>query len=266
MVGSIGDGRTREKECWSADVLRREELSGKHDVINRGDKEKRAASAAPVVVRKPEEATVSPPLKARKFERYVDDVPRGGEWTEHLLKIPEGVVREVLGGSDRGYDLPEGTPKEPEIRIGWAKIGTGEMVEEEMLNWIFTVPYPYVLAEEVAVRPQLKKETLEATDVVGFGHESDGRESEAKEFGARSEAGSLGESAEGYRPAKTRWDKTQAKYERRVLNDFRYQMQTSNPERVAFVDMEFMEMSGFCQEGIGAERRMIWDGVFNEQT
>ena len=53
-------------------------------------------------------------------------------------------------------------------------------------------------------------------------------------------------------------------YERRVLNDFRYQMQTSNPERVAFVDMEFMEMSGFCREGIGAERRMIRDGVFNE--
>ena len=43
-------------------------------------------------------------------------------------------------------------------------------------------------------------------------------------------------------------------------------MQTSNPERVAFVDMEFMEMSGFCREGIGAERRMIRDGVFNEQT
>ena len=71
---------------------------------------------------------------------------------------------------------------------------------------------------------------------------------------------------EGYRTAKTRWEKTQAKYERRVLNDFRYQMQTSNPERVAFVDMEFMEMSGFFREGIGAERRMMRDGVFNEQT
>ena len=43
-------------------------------------------------------------------------------------------------------------------------------------------------------------------------------------------------------------------------------MQTSDPERVAFVDMEFIEMSGFCQSGIGAERRMILDGVFNEQT
>ena len=43
-------------------------------------------------------------------------------------------------------------------------------------------------------------------------------------------------------------------------------MQTSNPERVAFVDMEFMEMSGFCLEGMGAERRMIRDGVFNERT
>ena len=134
-------------------------------------------------------------------------------------------------------------------RIGWAMIGSGEVVEEELLNGIFTVPYPYVRAEEVAVRPQLKKEMLETTEVVGFGYESDGRESEAKELGARSEAGSLGESVEGYRPAKTRWEKTQAKYEKRVLNDFRYQMQTSNPERVAFVDMEFMDMPGFCRDG-----------------
>ena len=43
-------------------------------------------------------------------------------------------------------------------------------------------------------------------------------------------------------------------------------MQTSNPERVAFVDMEFMKMSGFCREGMGAERRSIRDCVFNEQT
>ena len=86
------------------------------------------------------------------------------------------------------------------------------------------------------------------------------------EVGAKSEDGSLGESVEGYHTAKTRWEKAQAKYERRVLNDFRYQMQTSNPERVAFVDMEFMEMSGCFREGIGAERRMIRDGVFNEQT
>ena len=71
---------------------------------------------------------------------------------------------------------------------------------------------------------------------------------------------------EGYRTANTRWEKTQAKYERRVLNDFGYQMQTSNPEQVVFVDMEFMEMSGFCLESIGAESRMIRDGVFNEQT
>ena len=52
----------------------------------------------------------------------------------------------------------------------------------------------------------------------------------------------------------------------RVLYDFRYQMQTWNQERVAFVDMKFMEMSGFCREGIGGERWMIRDGVFNEQT
>ena len=50
--------------------------------------------------------------------------------------------------------------------------------------------------------------------------------------------------AGGFQKQKTRWEKAQAKYEKRALHDFRYQMQTSNPERVAFVDMEFMEMSG----------------------
>ena len=105
-----------------------------------------------MAVRKPEEAAASPTLKTRKFEKFVDDVPRGGEGNEHLLKIPEGAVREVLGGSDRGYDLPEGTPKELEMRIGWAKIGSGEVVEEEVLNGTFTVPYPYVNAVEVTAR------------------------------------------------------------------------------------------------------------------
>ena len=76
------------------------------------DKEKRAASAAPVAGRKPEDTSVSPPLKARKFERFVYEVARDGEGTEHLLKIPEAAVMEVLGGSDRGYDQPDGTPKE----------------------------------------------------------------------------------------------------------------------------------------------------------
>ena len=85
----------------------------------------------------------------------MDDVPRWGDGTEHLLKIPEGAVREVLGGCDRGYDLPERTPKELEMRIGWAKVGNGEVIEEELLNGTFTVPYPYVKAEEVAARPQL---------------------------------------------------------------------------------------------------------------
>ena len=42
-------------------------------------------------------------------------------------------------------------------------------------------------------------------------------------------------------------------------------MQTGNQERIAFVDMEFMEMSGFCRDGIGGERRTIRNGVFNEQ-
>ena len=51
-----------------------------------------------------------------------------------------------------------------------------------------------------------------------------------------------------------------------VLHDFRYQMQTGNQKRVAFVEMEFMEMSGFCRECMGAEMRIIRDGVFNEQT
>ena len=120
------------------------------------------------------------------------------------MKIPEGSVREVLGGSDRGYDLPEGTPRELEMQIGWAKIGGGEVVEEEVLNGTFMVPYPYVKAEEVAARPQLRKETLEATDVVGFGYESDGRESEAKEFDVMSEGSS---EAGGFHTQKTRWEK-----------------------------------------------------------
>ena len=119
--GGEGQQRGRAKEM--------EEPSGKHEVVKRGDKEKRAASAAPVTGRKPEEATVSPPLKARKFERYVDDVPRGGDGTEIFLKIPEGAVREVLGGCDPGYDLPEGTSNELEMRIEWAKIGSGEVLE-----------------------------------------------------------------------------------------------------------------------------------------
>ena len=92
------------------------------------------------------------------------------------------------------------------------------------------------------------------------------RESEAKEFGAMSETGSSVESEDGYQPAKTRWEKVQAKHERMALNDFRYQMQTGNTESVAFVDMEFMEMSGFCRDSIGGDSRTILDGVFNEQT
>ena len=71
-------------------------------MVKRADKEKRAASAAPVTGRKPDDATVSPPLNTRKCKSFVDEVARGGEGTEHLLKIPEAVVREVLGGSDRG--------------------------------------------------------------------------------------------------------------------------------------------------------------------
>ena len=115
----------------------------------------------------------------------------------------------------------------------------------------------------MAARPQLRKETLEATEVVGFGYESDGRESEAKEFELWSEGSS---EAGGFQRQKTRWEKAQAKYEKRALHDFRYQMQTSNPERVAFVDMEFLEISGFCRDGVGGERSTKRDGVYNEQT
>ena len=110
-------------------------------MLKRGDKEKRVASAAPAAGRKPDEAAVSPLLKARKFEKFVDDVPRGGEGTEHLLKVLEVAVREFLGDCDHGYDLSDGTSKELEMRIGWAKIGSGEVVEEEVLNWVFEVPY-----------------------------------------------------------------------------------------------------------------------------
>ena len=149
------------------------------------------------------------------------------------------------------------------MRIEWVKINEKAEVEEEVLNGLFVVPYPYVKAEEVAARPHLRKETLEATEVVGFGYESDERAREAKKFGARSDVGSDDESAEGYQSAKTLSYNVQAKYEKRVLNDFRYQMQTGNQERVAFVDMEFMEVSGFCRDDIGGEKKMIWDGVFN---
>ena len=46
-------------------------------MVKSGDKEKRAASAAPVAGRTPEEAAASPPLKRRKFEKFVDDVEKG---------------------------------------------------------------------------------------------------------------------------------------------------------------------------------------------
>ena len=91
-------GRKDESEWITARgrTMERGESSGKHEVVKRGDKEKLAVSAAPVAGKRSEEATVSPQLKTRKFDRYVDDVPRGGDGTEHLLKIPEGAVREVL--------------------------------------------------------------------------------------------------------------------------------------------------------------------------
>ena len=85
---------------------------------------------------------------------------------------------------------------------------------------------------------------------MGFGYESDGRESEAKEFGVRLEGGSVGESAEGYQTAKTRWEKAQAKYERRVLHDFRYQMQTGNHERMAFVTWSLWRCRDFVWKAL----------------
>ena len=80
-------GRKDEEEGVPARGLakEREESSGKHEVVKTVDKEKRAASTAPVAGRKPEEAAVSPPLKARKFEKFVDDVPKVGEGTEYCL-------------------------------------------------------------------------------------------------------------------------------------------------------------------------------------
>ena len=108
---------------------------------------------------------------------------------------------------------------------------------------------------------------LETTEVVGFGYESDGRDGEAKEFGTKSEAGTVAEpEEEGYQTTRTRLEKVQAKFEKRVLSDFRYQMQTGNQERVAFVDVEFMKMSGFCRDCIGWEKKTIRDGVSNEHT
>ena len=91
--------------------------------------------------------------------------------TEHLLKIPEGVVREVLSVNDLGYELPDGTAKELEMRIGWAKINEKAEIDEEVLNGLFAVLYPYVMTGEVVARPHLRKELLETTEVVGFGYE-----------------------------------------------------------------------------------------------
>ena len=137
------------------------------------------------------------------------------------------------------------------MSVCWAKINDNMEVDEEVLNWRFAVPYPYVNAGKVVARPHLRKELLEPTEVVGFDYKRDGRDSEATKFGTKSEAGTVaGPDEEGYQPSKTRWEKIQAKFEKRVLRDYRYQMQTRNQERVAFVDMEFMEMSGFCRDGI----------------
>ena len=106
-----------EKVPTRGRAMERGEPSGKHEVVKRGDKEKRAVSAAPVAGRKPEEADVSPPLKTRKFEKLVDEVPRGGDGTEHLLKIPEGVVGEALA--------PVGVPPHDRV-LGFGAVGGEE--------------------------------------------------------------------------------------------------------------------------------------------
>ena len=95
------DEREREQVVESGRTKERAEPSSKHEVAKRAEKEKRGASAATATGRKPEDSSVSPPLQSRKFEKYIDEVPMGVEGTEHLFKIPEGVVREVLGGNDR---------------------------------------------------------------------------------------------------------------------------------------------------------------------
>ena len=59
------------------------------------------------------------------------------------------------------------------------------------------VPYPYVNNGEVVARPHLRNGLLEITEAVGFIYENDGRDSDAKEFGTRSEAGSVAESDAG---------------------------------------------------------------------
>ena len=94
------------------------------------------------------------------------------------------------------------------MRIGWDKISDKMELEEEVLNWQFVVPYLYVNDVDVVVRPHLRKELLQPTEVVGFGYESNGRDSEAKEFGTKSEAGTVEEpDEEGFQPARTRWEK-----------------------------------------------------------
>ena len=127
-------------------------------------------------------------------------------------------MREVLSGNDRGYGLPEGVSKELEMRIGWDKISDKMELEEEVVNGQFVVPYPYVKEVDVLVRPHLRKELLETTEVVSLGYESDGRGREAKKFGTKSEAGTVAEPEEdGFHTIRTRWENVHAKFEKGVL-------------------------------------------------
>ena len=58
---------------------------------------------------------------------------------------------------------------------------------------------------DVVAGPHLRKELLETMEVVWFGYESDGRESEAKEFGTRSKAGSVAEQRRTISQLKRGW-------------------------------------------------------------
>ena len=43
-------------------------------------------------------------------------------------------------------------------------------------------------------------------------------------------------------------------------------MQTGKPEGLAFMDIDVMDVSVFCREGLGGKIRMISDGVYNKET
>ena len=117
-------------------------------------------------------------------------------------------------------------------------------------------------------RPRARNEVLELKDVIVFDYESYGRSSEAGEYAVKNIADMAVDQVDEWfqRVPKPKCEMIHGKKAAREMRDFKIPMQTGNPEGVEFVNMEFMELSGFCREGLGGEKRMIRDGVYKEET